>query len=91
MRCSTCHAWGHTSADCADTAGAPLETPSHNGPWRGKIAPRVVPTGVCGSDLKSGAAWQQKASKGHQVQSRLAAQRKLQQRNLESRMSARKP
>jgi hypothetical protein len=90
LRCPACHAWGHTLADCRDTKGAPLETPSHNGPWQGSVAVRTVPTGVSGEDTGATRISRMKAQKGHATQSRLSAQRKLAQANLASRMARRK-
>lgn len=33
-----------------------LETPSHNGPWRGTLPVRYLEPGVCGDDLPAGRA-----------------------------------
>jgi hypothetical protein len=66
-RCPKCGQYGHI--DCQP---APLETPSHNGVYRGTLAPITIPMAVFGEDIKNTRAWAQKASKGHQVQTRLA-------------------
>jgi hypothetical protein len=65
-RCPRCGQYGHL--DCQPL---PLETPSHNGPYRGKLPVRVIPPAVFGEDLKHG--WGVSARRGHEAQSRLAA------------------
>ena len=43
----------HLASDCPGKSGpseAPLETPSHNGPYQGTLPVRVIPPGVFGSD-----------------------------------------
>lgn len=71
-RCSRCGEFGHTVKDCSKTLNAPLETPSHNGPYKGPVAVRTIPRGVCGEDVVGTGNWLDKARKGHEKQSRLA-------------------
>ena len=82
LRCPACHAWGHALADCHDTRGAPLETPSHNGAWQGKAPVRTVPIGASGEDTNPDSDARRKAAKGHAAQSRARALRRLVQANL---------
>jgi len=67
----------HLVAQCylnRQKSDAPLETPSHNGAWRGSLPVRVIPTGVMGSDLD--ASWQDKGRLGRLKQARMRGQAK---------------
>lgn len=63
-RCSICGTDGRCSC-------MPIETPGHNGPYRGKAKVKVIPPATFGEDFKPH-TWGLKATKGHLVQSRLA-------------------
>ena len=94
MRCSRCGVFGHSSPRCHTNLFAPVETPGHNGVYRGALAPRLVPAGVYGSDLGGESIAAQKARKGHLVQSaqqtraRRSGTTKIAQRNLDGRKPA---
>lgn len=68
MRCGG----DHPAASCylnQRRSDAPLETPSHNGPWRGRLSVRVVPSGLMKSALD--ASWQDKGRLGRLKQARM--------------------
>lgn len=56
VRCAQCDGH-HPTAYCRVfdpapvTSHTPLETPSHNGPWQGRMRVREVAPGVSGADL----------------------------------------
>lgn len=52
-----------------------FETSPHNGKWQGKLRVRTLPPATFGEDLRSDAKL--KAAKGHAVQSRLSALKRL--------------
>lgn len=81
--CDGRHGEGQCRSIEAPISKAPLETPSHNGEWKGTLPVRVIPAGVQVGDKD---LWQKKAESGHQVQSRLARERagiKSRQRKLD--------
>lgn len=70
-RCKKCGQYGHVDCD-----PAPLETPSHNGNYLGKLRVRLIPPATFGEDFHPH-SWGLKAKKGHAVQTRLAVQKRL--------------
>ena len=80
--CDGRHGEGQCRSIEAPISKAPLETPSHNGAYRGSAPVRVIPSGVALGDADT---WQKKALTGHEVQSRKARERaaiKARQRRL---------
>ena len=49
--CTRCHLYGHDATECPMTPGSQVETPSHNGTYRGPVPVRVVERGVSGEDI----------------------------------------
>lgn len=76
--CLYCGGW-HRSRDCRVVEGGPaiLETPPHNGLYRGRAQVITLAPGVMGSDLGgAGGAALRSARKGRERQHRLAVARK---------------
>ena len=87
MRCSRCGGRRHTSEGCPTDLNVrlPLEVPSHNGPYRGKVPVRRIPMAVSGSDLAAASEASLKAARGRDAQARLRAGRLMMQRSLDGR------
>lgn len=51
VRCGQVHAARRNSCVQATANSGPLETPSHNGKYRGRARVRVVPRGIAGTEL----------------------------------------